>query len=222
MIKRNLIIFVFFLSLISSTQLLHVFSNHAELSFTNLENEQDNVKNYTNNVRLVYFYLPNCPYCVTQLNALKQIDQDFNILIFALHGNENQATLETVQGYRDYHNISHDWIHGIASSDSVQQFKIRFVPSIIIYDIEGYIVAKIQEEASYETIKIKLEYAINRDFDNYSDEFFTSNNNDIFILILGIGILAIFFVSYFMIKKKLSKTDNIAIFMEEEEMKDKP
>ncbi|TET75909.1 MAG: hypothetical protein E3J43_07570 [Candidatus Heimdallarchaeota archaeon] len=175
-------------------------SNASDTSvvYWDMNMELDDVNNYEG-VRLVVFFLPTCPSCVDELLVLEQIDANYNLTIFMLDVIK-QPTNERLIDFKNNHSLSDDWIIGYSTGETNSFFDLNSVPTLVLLDDLGSIVALIEGQASYSFLEAKILDAISHNTDNYNTEYNKDPSNQItaIFIIVGVGITAV--VTYFLVK----------------------
>lgn len=186
------------LALLLYTSSLVRSAPNTSLVYWDINMELDDVNNYEG-VRLVVFFLPTCPSCIDELLVLEQIDANYNLTIFMLDVYK-QSTNERIIDFKNNHSLSDDWIIGYSTSETNSFFDLYSVPTLVILDDLGSVVALIEGQASYSFLETKILDAINHNTDNYNTEYNEDPSNQItaIFIIVGVGITAV--VTYFLVK----------------------
>ena len=173
-------------------------ASNTSVIYWDMNMELDDVNNYEG-VRLVVFFLPTCPSCIDELIVLEQVDANYNLTIFMLDVYK-QATNERIIDFKNNHSLSDDWIIGYSTSETNTFFDLYSVPTLVILDDLGSVVALIEGQASYSFLETKILDAINHNTDNYNTEYNEDPSNQItaIFIIVGVGITAV--VTYFLVK----------------------
>ena len=173
-------------------------ASNTSVIYWDMNMELDDVNNYEG-VRLVVFFLPTCPSCIDELIVLEQVDDNYNLTIFMLDVYK-QATNERIIDFKNNHSLSDDWIIGYSTSETNTFFDLYSVPTLVILDDLGSVVALIEGQASYSFLETKILDAINHNTDNYNTEYNEDPSNQItaIFIIVGVGITAV--VTYFLVK----------------------
>ncbi|MCG3216076.1 MAG: hypothetical protein KAS63_05145 [Candidatus Heimdallarchaeota archaeon] len=205
---KNLFIVVMILCFFSTNSKADNFS----ITFWNMNMEMDDVNNYSG-VRLTVFFLPTCASCISELTVLEDLDQNYNITILLLNA-RYETSNQTLIDFKGNHSISNDWLMGYSTDESTEKFNLSVVPSLVVLDDLGRIVAVMEGSASYGFLEIKIQDAINYRTENYNTNF-TSDPNDndllrVLLIVVGVGITTLVF--YFLINsiRKSAKEAKIA------------
>lgn len=173
-------------------------ASNTSIFFWDMNMELDDVNDYEG-IKLIVFFLPTCPSCIDELLILEQIDANYNLTIFMLDVYK-QTTNQRLIDYKNNHTLSDDWIIGYSTSETNSFFDLYSVPTLVIIDDLGRVVALIVGQASYSFLETKILDAINHNTDNYNTEYNEDPSNQItaIFIIVGVGITAV--VTYFLVK----------------------
>ena len=173
-------------------------ASSTSIFFWDMNMELDDVNDYEG-IKLIVFFLPTCPSCIDELLILEQIDANYNLTIFMLDVYK-QTTNQRLIDYKNNHTLSDDWIIGYSTSETNSFFDLYSVPTLVIIDDLGRVVALIVGQASYSFLETKILDAINHNTDNYNTEYNEDPSNQItaIFIIVGVGITAV--VTYFLVK----------------------
>ncbi|MCE7738131.1 MAG: hypothetical protein KAU62_04375 [Candidatus Heimdallarchaeota archaeon] len=173
-------------------------ASNTSIFFCDMNMELDDVNDYEG-IKLIVFFLPTCPSCIDELLILEQIDANYNLTIFMLDVYK-QTTNQRLIDYKNNHTLSDDWIIGYSTSETNSFFDLYSVPTLVIIDDLGRVVALIVGQASYSFLETKILDAINHNTDNYNTEYNEDPSNQItaIFIIVGVGITAV--VTYFLVK----------------------
>lgn len=173
-------------------------ASNTSIFFCDMNMELDDVNDYEG-IKLIVFFLPTCPSCIDELLILEQIDANYNLTIFMLDVYK-QTTNQRLIDYKNNHTLSDDWIIGYSTSETNSFFDLYSVPTLVIIDDLGRVVALIVGQASYSFLETKILDAINHNTDNYNTEYNEDPSKQItaIFIIVGVGITAV--VTYFLVK----------------------
>lgn len=173
-------------------------ASSTSIFFWDMNMELDDVNDYEG-IKLIVFFLPTCPSCIDELLILEQIDANYNLTIFMLDVYK-QTTNQRLIDYKNNHTLSDDWIIGYSTSETNSFFDLYSVPTLVIIDDLGRVVALIVGQASYSFLETKILDAINHNTDNYNTEYNEDPSNQItaIFIIVGVGTTAV--VTYFLVK----------------------
>ncbi len=172
------------------------------ITFWNIEMNMDDVDDYEG-VRIVVFFLPGCGNCINEIDILKDIDNDYNVTIFELDA-DKESTNQTLIDFKNNHTIPDSWILGYSTDSSENYFHVSGVPTSVVLDDFGRIVAVIVGYTSYNTFETAIDDAINHRTENYNTDFSdpTEQLKALFIIIgVGVGVIVIYFLVKSFIKK---------------------
>ena len=197
-VEKTVLAFLMFILFFSSGSLTQAYNT--SISFWNIDNQIDDVNNYSG-IRIVAFFSPTCPACISEMSVLKEVDENFNVTIVTLDV-YYENTSQTLIDFKTAYTLPDDWIMGYSTDESTSKFNISILPSIVILDDLGRIVAVRGGSALYEYFELKIDDAINYRTENYNPYFATEPNNDdllkVLFIVIGVGVSTI--VLYFLIQ----------------------
>jgi len=196
--KASKWIIVLSLTFLLYTSSIGSSASNTSVVYWDMNMELDDVNNYEG-VRLVVFFLPTCPSCIDELLVLEQIDANYNLTIFMLDVYK-QPTNQRLIDFKNNHTLSDDWIIGYSTDQTNSYFDLYSVPTLVVLDDLGRVVAFIEGQASYSFLETKILDAIDHNTDNYNTEYNEDPTNQITVIfiIVGVGITAV--VTYFLVK----------------------
>lgn len=196
--KATIFIFLFIILLDTNS-----FSqaDNISITFWNLDMDMDDVNNY-GGIRLVIFFLPSCPACISETSVLKEIDENYNITIFALDPNI-ETTNQTLLDFREAYSLPDDWIMGYSTEQANSKFNLSTVPLAVILDDLGRVVAMKEGSTLYTFFEEKIEDAINHNTENYNPYFVIEPDNSddllkVLFIVIGVGVTTV--ILYFLIR----------------------
>ena len=136
-------IFITLLGLSSFSQ-----ADNISITFWNLNLQMDDVNNY-GGIRLVVFFLPTCPGCISEMSVLKDLDDNYNITIITLDP-QYESSNQTLLDFKTDYTLPNDWIMGYSTEEANSKFNITLVPTAVVLDDLGRVVALIEGSTSYE------------------------------------------------------------------------
>jgi len=188
-------IFIALLGLSSFSQ-----ADNISITFWNLNMQMDDVNNY-GGIRLVVFFLPTCPACISEMSVLKDLDENYNITIITLDP-QYETSNQTLIDFRTAYTLPDDWIMGYSTDEASSKFNVTLVPSAVVLDDLGRVVALIEGSTSYEYFETKIDDAINYRTENYNPNFVIEpNDNDllkVLFIVVGVGVSTV--ILYFLIQ----------------------
>ena len=176
-------------------------ADNISITFWNLDMDMDDVNNY-GGIRLVIFFLPSCPACISETSVLKEIDENYNITIFALNPNI-ETTNQTLLDFREAYSLPDDWIMGYSTEQANSKFNLSTVPLAVILDDLGRVVAMKEGSTLYTFFEEKIEDAINHNTENYNPYFVIEPDNSddllkVLFIVIGVGVTTV--ILYFLIR----------------------
>lgn len=202
----TIMVFLIIATLLLNNTNLSLEAQGTSISFQDINLNLDDVNNY-NGVRMVVFFSHTCYACKEEVSTLKEIDDNYNITIFML--NIYQASNnDSLVAFKDEMEISDLWILGFITDETGLEFNITTIPTIIILDDLGRIVADILGTASYSF----LEKCIVNAIEHNTDEYFTERREDpgskLDVIFIVIGVIVTAIVLYFLVKSFPPKEKN--------------
>ncbi len=200
--KRTVINYVFFASMLIALLGSGSFSqaDNISITFWNLNLQMDDVNNYSG-IRLVVFFLPTCPACISETSVLKDLDENYNITIVTLDP-QYESSNQTLLDFRTAYTLPEDWIMGYSTEEANSKFNLTVVPTAVVLDDLGRVVALIEGSTSYEFFETKIDDAANHRTENYNPNFVIEpDDNDlltVLFIVIGVGVSTI--ILYFLIQ----------------------
>ncbi len=191
-----ILLFALYLSTFSHT----IINANTNISFWNINMDEDDVSNYEG-LRIVLFFKVSCPGCHNQIITLKEIEAEssyiFNVIILCV---DYESSNDTLIEFQEENSLSEYWVIGYSIDSSERLFNVEFVPTTVILDDSGSIVASFSGYVEASTLKQRMDYGISHITESYTSETFTDQGDLLrtFFIIIGVGVSLI--VIYFLIK----------------------
>ncbi|MHA2255714.1 MAG: TlpA family protein disulfide reductase [Candidatus Heimdallarchaeaceae archaeon] len=204
-LMRRYLNYILLISLLISILLTSFPAKGADTSITfwDMEMTVDNVRDYEG-VRIVVFFLTTCGHCINEIDVLKDIDDDYDVTIFELNARK-ESTNQTLIDFKANYTIPDSWILGYSTDESEDFFQVIGVPTSVVLDDLGRIVAVISGFISYNTLESKIDDAINHRTENYPTDYVPDQPDQLrgLFIIIGVGVGVV--VIYFLVKSFIAK-----------------
>ncbi len=191
-----ILLFALYISTFSHT----IVDADTNISFWNINMDEDDVSNYEG-LRIVLFLKVSCPGCHNQIITLKEIEAEssyiFNVIILCV---DYESSNDTLIEFQEENSLSEYWVIGYSTDSSERLFNIEFVPTTVILDDSGSIVASFSGYVEASTLEQRMDYGISHITESYTSETFTDQGDLLraFFIIIGVGVSLI--VIYFLVK----------------------
>ena len=192
-----IVLFAIYISTFSHT----IVDADTNISFWNINMDEDDVSNYEG-LRIVLFFKVSCSSCHSQIITLKEIETEssyvFSVIALCVDYESSNGTLIEFQ---EENSLSENWVIGYSTDSSERLFNIEFVPTTVILDDSGNIVASFSGYVGASTLEQRMDYGISHITESYTSETFTDRGDLLkaFFIIIGVGVSLI--VIYFLVKR---------------------
>ena len=152
------------------------------ISFTNISNEKEKLKDYRDKYTLIYFFATWCNTCVTELKQLDNILEeakfiDFkNLQIIAL--SSDYKSKESVQKILDTNGIKNIKLRFDDKKINTNKLKVSTLPTAILVDNSGKISLRKEGNMNWAKHQRDLLEFINVDSENFTNDIKNTYEND--------------------------------------------
>lgn len=198
--KRTNIFVILILALYISTFSHTIVNANTNISFWNINMDEDDVSNYEG-LRIVLFLKVSCSGCHSQIITLKEIEAEssyvFSVIVLCV---DYESSNETLIEFQEENSLSEYWVIGYSTDSSERLFNIEFVPTTVILDDSGSIVAGFSGYVGASTLEQRMDFGVSHITESYISETFTDRGDLLkaFFIIIGVGVSLI--VIYFLVK----------------------
>ena len=198
--KRTNIFVILLFALYISTSSHTIVKANTSISFWNINMDEDDVSNYEG-LRIIVFFKVSCPGCHNQIITLKEIEAEssyvFNVILLCVDAESSNGTLIE---YQEENSLSEYWVLGYSTDSSERLLNVEFVPTTVILDDSGSIVASFSGYVEASTLEQRMDYGISHITESYTSEILTDRGDllKVFFIIIGVGVSLL--VIYFLVK----------------------
>ncbi len=198
--QRTNISFILLFALCITTFSHTIVKADTNISFWNINMDEDDVSNYEG-LRIVLFFKVSCSGCHSQIITLKEIEAEssyvFTVITLCV---DNESSNGTLIEFREENSLSENWVIGYSTDSSERLFNVEYVPTTVILDDSGSIVASFSGYVGQSTLEQRIGYGISHISESYTSDIFTEQGDllQVFFIIIGVGVSLL--VIYFLVK----------------------